>query len=108
MHLFVQCPRLTVLFELLKRWFQALGENFSFDLVIYLFFLKAHYATFLAKITLSMQVESYADGSASISGLIGGCVIYPCRLSSEKAQMQLDLFGPSQSGCDAAEVSSKM
>ena len=27
--------------------------------------LKAHYATFLAKITLSMQVESYADGSAS-------------------------------------------
>ena len=32
--------------------------------------LKAHYATFLAKITLSMQVESYADGSASISGSI--------------------------------------
>ena len=38
---------------------------------------------------LSMQVESYADGSASISGSIGGCVIYPCRLSSEKAHMQL-------------------
>jgi hypothetical protein len=71
--------------------------------------LKAHYATFLAKITLSMQVESYADGSASISGSISGCVIYPCRLSSEKAHnMQHDLFGPSQSGCDAAEVSSKM
>ena len=70
--------------------------------------LKAHYATFLAKITLSMQVESYADGSASISGLIGGCVIYPCRLSSEKAHMQLALFGPTQSGCDATEVSSKM
>ena len=70
--------------------------------------LKAHYATFLAKITLSMQVESYADGSASISGSIGGCVIYPCRLSSEKAHMQLALFGPTQSGCDAAEVSSKM
>ena len=69
--------------------------------------LKAHYATFLAKITLSMQVESYADGSASISGLIGGCVIYPCRLSSEKAHMQLDLFGPTQSGCDAAEVSNR-
>ena len=39
---------------------------------------------------------------------IGGCVIYPCRLSSEKAHMQLALFGPTQSGCDAAEVSSKM
>ena len=70
--------------------------------------LKAHYATFLAKITLSMQVESYADGSASISGSIGGCVIFPFGLYSEKAHMQLDVFGPSASGCDAAEVSSKM
>ena len=72
-----------------------------------LLLLKAHYATFLAKITLSMQVESYADGSASISGSIGGCVIYPCRLSGEKAHMQLALFGPTQSGCDAAEVSNR-
>ena len=70
--------------------------------------LKAHYATFLAKITLSMQVESYADGSASISGSIGGCVIFPCGLYSEKAHMQLDVFGQSASGCGAAEVSSKM
>ena len=70
--------------------------------------LKAHYATFLAKMTLSMQVESYADGSASISGSIGGCVIFPCRLYSAKAHMQLDLLGPGHSGCDAAEVSSKM
>ena len=41
-----------------------------------------------------MQVESYADGSASISGSIGGCVIFPCGLYSEKAHMQLDVFGP--------------
>ena len=34
-HLFVQCPRLTVLFELLKRLFLGLGEKFSFDLFIF-------------------------------------------------------------------------
>ena len=66
---------------------------------------------FLAKITLIMQIESYSVGSATISGLFGGCVIAPCRLSKEKAHIQLALFGPTQSGCDAAEVynrSSKM
>ena len=69
--------------------------------------LKAHYATFLAKMTLIMLVESYSDGSATISGSFGGSVIAPCRLSKEKAHMQLALFGPTQSGCDAAEVSNR-
>ena len=69
--------------------------------------LKAHYATFFAKITLIMLVESYSDGSATISGSFGGCVIAPCHLSKEKAHMQLALFGPTQSGCDAAEVSNR-
>ena len=34
-HLFIQCPHLSALFELLKRWFQGLGENFSFGLFIF-------------------------------------------------------------------------
>ncbi|KAK0140342.1 hypothetical protein N1851_022699 [Merluccius polli] len=34
-HLFIQCPRLAALFELLKRWFQGLGEDFSFGLFIF-------------------------------------------------------------------------
>ena len=76
-------------------------------LCLFVLLLKAHYATFLAKITLIMQVESYSDGSATISGLFGGCVIAPCRLSKEKAHIQLALFGPTQSGCDAAEVSNR-
>ena len=69
--------------------------------------LKAHYATFLAKITLIMLVESYSDGSATISGSFGGGVIAPCHLSKEKAHMQLALFGLTQSGCDAAEISNR-
>ncbi|KAJ3587993.1 hypothetical protein NHX12_011587, partial [Muraenolepis orangiensis] len=34
-HLFVQCPRLSALFVLLKSWFQGLGEEFSFILFIF-------------------------------------------------------------------------
>ncbi|KAJ3612006.1 hypothetical protein NHX12_020285 [Muraenolepis orangiensis] len=34
-HLFVQCPRLSALFILLKSWFQGLGEEFSFILFIF-------------------------------------------------------------------------
>ena len=34
-HLFIQCPHLSALFELLKRWFQGLGDNFSFGLFIF-------------------------------------------------------------------------
>ena len=34
-HLFVQCPRLDILFELLKTWFCSLGVFFSFDLFIF-------------------------------------------------------------------------
>ncbi|KAJ3586646.1 hypothetical protein NHX12_013042 [Muraenolepis orangiensis] len=36
-HLFVQCPRLSALFVLLKSWFQGLGEEFYFVLFIYSF-----------------------------------------------------------------------
>ena len=69
--------------------------------------LKAHYATFLAKITLIMQVESYSDGSTTISGSFGGCFIAPYRFSKEEAKMQLALFGPTPSRCDAAEASKR-
>ncbi|KAJ3590378.1 hypothetical protein NHX12_008329 [Muraenolepis orangiensis] len=34
-HLFIQCPRLSALFILLKSWFQGLGEEFSFVLFIF-------------------------------------------------------------------------
>lgn len=34
-HLFVECPRLSALVELLKLWFQRLGESFSFSLFIF-------------------------------------------------------------------------
>ncbi|KAJ3614016.1 hypothetical protein NHX12_017593, partial [Muraenolepis orangiensis] len=34
-HLFVQCPRLSALFALLKSWFQGLGEEFSLILLIF-------------------------------------------------------------------------
>lgn len=34
-HLFVQCPRLLPMFDLLKVWFQGLGEVFSFSLFIF-------------------------------------------------------------------------
>ena len=34
-HLFIQCPRLCALFELLERWFRGLGELFVFDLFIF-------------------------------------------------------------------------
>ena len=44
-------------FNLVETWIPL-------DMFITFLHLKAHYATFLAKITLSMQVESYADGSA--------------------------------------------
>ena len=69
--------------------------------------LKAHYATIFAKITLIMQVESRSDRSTTISASFGGCFIAPSRFSKEKANMQLALFGPTQSGCDAAEVSKR-
>lgn len=29
-HLFVDCPRLSVLVELLRRWFRGLGKGFIF------------------------------------------------------------------------------
>ena len=54
--------------------------------------LKAHYATSFAKMSSIMQVESYSDGSTTISGSFGGCFIAPCRFSKEKANMQLALF----------------
>lgn len=34
-HLFVQCPRLSALFELLKTWVRGFGEVFSFSLFIF-------------------------------------------------------------------------
>ena len=34
-HLFILCPRLSTMFDILKRWFQGLGEDFSFGLFIF-------------------------------------------------------------------------
>ncbi|KAI3357926.1 hypothetical protein L3Q82_016316 [Scortum barcoo] len=34
-HLFVQCPRLAALSEVIKKWFQGFGEDFSFDFVYF-------------------------------------------------------------------------
>ncbi|KAK2883356.1 hypothetical protein Q8A73_022289 [Channa argus] len=34
-HLFIECPRLSAMFDLLRMWFQGFGEVFSFSLFIF-------------------------------------------------------------------------
>ena len=95
------CALFSLVFRpiMLSFFFLEMGHYLSISLA-----LKAHYATIVAKITLIMQVESRSDHSRTISGSFDGCFIAPSRFSKEKANMQLALFGTTQSGCDSAEV----
>ncbi|TKS66148.1 putative 149 kDa protein ORF 2 [Collichthys lucidus] len=68
-HLFVCCPRLEVLFDLLKKWFQGLGESFSFDLFI---FGPKYCAKTKLAIWLTRRNRTQGDGSVQLVPVLEG------------------------------------
>ena len=78
-HIFVECPRLVSLFELLKKMFRGLGETFSFNLFIFdpKYFAKKKYVITLlnflsgsAKLAIWLTRRNRTQNSVSTNAMI--------------------------------------